>query len=325
MVSLLCIVLTACKKDKVKIKYEYGSFPDSTFALTAINSVYNDYNVTFNTDEAYNLNSSLPLIFSSDRNNPGISFDLVYGFIGYNFNKMTGDFTLTAETMEVAFYKALVEKMNTVGDDFGPNRLYCSEDGYEYTFAASEVSGNGLDIRYSRYLPYVSTIPSIPDPVPATLFNTSSNDAYICFNSDFDTAYFCSDRSGNFDIYYLKRTAGLKFNEWILSSQASAIAVDSLKTTANEKCPFVSGRYMVFASDMEGGYGGWDLYYSVCRGGKWSSPVNLGNRINTEYNEYRPVIGVDNKFTNRLLIFSSDRPGGQGGYDLYFSNFSLKE
>jgi hypothetical protein len=45
-------------------------------------------------------------------------------------------------------------------------------------------------------------------------------------------------------------------------------------------------------------------------------PVNLGPDINSAANEYRPVLGVDLKFENHFLIFSSDRPGGKGGYDL---------
>ena len=56
------------------------------------------------------------------------------------------------------------------------------------------------------------------------------------------------------------------------------------------------------------GLGGFDLYYSVFRNGKWSSPVNMGPEINSPANEYRPVLGIDLKFENRFLIFSSDRP-----------------
>ncbi|HSO77145.1 MAG TPA: hypothetical protein VLQ76_01135, partial [Bacteroidales bacterium] len=101
-------------------------------------------------------------------------------------------------------------------------------------------------------------------------------------------------------------------------------AVDSLKTAWNEKCPFVSGRYLVFVSDMPGGMGGQDLYYSVFREGKWSSPVNMGPKINSSYNEYRPVIGRDLQFENPFMVFSSDRPGGKGGYDLYFAGLTFE-
>ena len=44
-------------------------------------------------------------------------------------------------------------------------------------------------------------------------------------------------------------------------------------------------------------------------------PFNLGKGINTKYDESSPSIHHD----NNSLFFSSNRPGGLGGYDLYFS------
>ena len=80
---------------------------------------------------------------------------------------------------------------------------------------------------------------------------------------------------------------------------------------------------MVFTSNRPGGLGGYDLYYSVFRNGKWSSPVNLGPRINTASDEYRPIIGYDPDFTNQFMMFSSNRPGGKGGFDLYLQEWSF--
>jgi hypothetical protein len=321
---ITAITLISCKKDSVKIKYEYGSFPDTVLNLADLNTEFNDYNVAPDPDKLYELTASFPLVFSSDRNSSGVSFDLVYGYINYDFSRITGSFTLSSEITENTFFRNLVTKMNTEGNDYGPNRIYCSGDGYEYAFVASEVTGRGLDTRYSKYLPLYSSTTVIPAPVPVSLINTTSNDAYISFSNNLDTLYFCSDRGGNFDIYYIKKGNGVSFNDWLLSSQAVPAEIDSLKTDANEKCPFISGRVMVFASDRDGGFGGWDLYYSVFRGGKWSSPKNMGNKINSSYNEYRPVLVTNNSFTNKLLLFSSDRPGGKGGYDLYFSSLSVK-
>ena len=47
------------------------------------------------------------------------------------------------------------------------------------------------------------------------------------------------------------------------------------------------------------------------RDGAWQKPRNLGSRFNTAHNEFRPVESAGG------FIFSSDRPGGKGGYDLY--------
>lgn len=55
-----------------------------------------------------------------------------------------------------------------------------------------------------------------------------------------------------------------------------------------------------------------DLYLSDWDGRLWSRPVPLTS-LNTESNERSPSFSPDGRF----LYFSSDRPGGQGGYDLF--------
>lgn len=79
------------------------------------------------------------------------------------------------------------------------------------------------------------------------------------------------------------------------------------------------GTILIFASDMPGGFGGTDLYYSVrIPGGQWGRPVNLGNRINTAGNEMFPY------FTpTGLLLFSSTGHPGLGGLDIF--EITLKE
>jgi hypothetical protein len=69
---------------------------------------------------------------------------------------------------------------------------------------------------------------------------------------------------------------------------------------------------LYFASDMPGGYGGTDLYYTKWDGKDWIEPRNLGKLINSEKDEMFPVIGPDHS-----LYFASDRDGGAGGLDLY--------
>jgi outer membrane protein OmpA-like peptidoglycan-associated protein len=77
-------------------------------------------------------------------------------------------------------------------------------------------------------------------------------------------------------------------------------------------CP--SGSLMVFASNMPGGHGGSDLYYSYNMDGVWSRPRNLGAKVNTKGNEYFPYISSD-----KVLYFSSDGHPGLGGLDLFYS------
>lgn len=58
-----------------------------------------------------------------------------------------------------------------------------------------------------------------------------------------------------------------------------------------------------------------DLYYSAFNGDTWDIPSPFPGKVNTEYWESHPAISSDGK----LLIFTSDRPGGNGEADLYFS------
>ncbi len=57
-----------------------------------------------------------------------------------------------------------------------------------------------------------------------------------------------------------------------------------------------------------------NIYYSTKRKNKWSTPLAL-NSINTKYYESYPTISKDGK----MIIFSSDRPDGTGGIDLYYA------
>jgi hypothetical protein len=319
-VLFISTAITGCREDPLKINYELGIFPDSVMALDGLNTRYDDYNMDI---EAARINSSWQAVFSSNRNSSGTEFDLVSGIVAYMFGQTTGYFQLDSDMFTEPLIERLISAFNSPGDEFGPLRFFSHRNGLEYMAAATQTDESGLDIVYTSYIPVYSTLPSINDPVSATLFNSSSDDAYLSLGTTGDTAWFCSDRSGDFDIYSVTRPWELDHDEWFTSSPASPSSVDSINSGYDDKCPFVRGRYMVYASEMPGGYGGFDLYYSVFRSGKWSSPVNMGPGINSPANEYRPVLGVDLKFENHFLIFSSDRSGGKGGYDLYFTGITL--
>lgn len=77
------------------------------------------------------------------------------------------------------------------------------------------------------------------------------------------------------------------------------------------------GKYIFFASDMPGGHGGSDLYYCESINGEWSAPVNLGSKVNSSASENYPFMHPSGR-----LYFTSDRPGGFGKLDVYYTSLN---
>ncbi len=63
-----------------------------------------------------------------------------------------------------------------------------------------------------------------------------------------------------------------------------------------------------------------DIYHSTFDGRYWSKAKKLKKPINTKYNESHASLSPDGK----TLYFTSDRPGGQGGIDIYTATRDAK-
>jgi Tol biopolymer transport system component len=98
-----------------------------------------------------------------------------------------------------------------------------------------------------------------------------------------------------------------------------AVPVPELNTRSRETHPTVrrDGLEVIFVSNRPGSLGGVDLWASTrpTTSDKWSTPVNLGPTVNTEFNDRAPYLSAD----GLSLVLVSDRPGGFGGNDLYVS------
>jgi hypothetical protein len=301
------------------VQFPFGYFPNTVYNISDLNSQYDDYNTAL-----FQLFGRISIVFSSNRNSSGIEFDLVQGSLTFVFDQTNGAFGLGAQMTNDIFLTKLLNAANSDRDNFGPYRFYSSVDGYEYLLLSSENSDGNLDFYYLKNLPVFDTgVPSVHGPFPITLLNTGSNDDYICFDTNQDSVYFSSDIDGDFDIYLKTRPSGQPVDTWLSSGYTVSAAVDSINSPGDDRCPLIHKNVMVFASNRTGGIGGYDLYFSVFRNGKWSSPYNMGPEINTSFNEFRPVLGANSDFENMFMIFSSDRPGGIGRFDLYYTGINF--
>ncbi len=145
--------------------------------------------------------------------------------------------------------------------------------------------------------------------------NTGSWESQPCVSADGKELYFVSRRNGNADIYCSRRNADRSWGE----PQNLGTPIN---TKGSEMAPFLhpDGKTLYFSSDKHIGMGGFDLFMSR-RGedGQWQEPVNLGFPINTSGDEINFFVAADGK----TAFISSQREGGQGGYDIY--TFELPE
>ncbi len=112
---------------------------------------------------------------------------------------------------------------------------------------------------------------------------------------------------GRTDLYSAELVRGIWTNVKNLGPEVNSSYWDSQPTLS------VDGRTLFFASDRPGGKGGTDIYVTTRTASGWTRPVNLGDPINTQFDEMSPSIAPDNK----SLFFSSNGHGGAGGFDLF--------
>ncbi|MFM2395095.1 MAG: hypothetical protein RLZZ546_3078, partial [Bacteroidota bacterium] len=72
---------------------------------------------------------------------------------------------------------------------------------------------------------------------------------------------------------------------------------------------------LYFVSDRIGGFGGYDVWYSIINNGVASKPLNCGKKINSARDEITPFYNS----AEQMLYFSSNFHTGYGGYDIFKS------
>ncbi|WP_298555900.1 OmpA family protein [uncultured Algibacter sp.] len=88
----------------------------------------------------------------------------------------------------------------------------------------------------------------------------------------------------------------------------------TINTSYDEKYPSLSldDKYFYFASKGHDNIGGFDLFVIKNSKKEYKKPRNMGNTINTVYDELAYFLAAKNKG-----YISSNRPNGKGGYDIY--------
>lgn len=132
--------------------------------------------------------------------------------------------------------------------------------------------------------------------------------------ADGNTIYFKSDRLASTiprnanDLFVTHKANGV----W---SEPEVVAYPISTDAGNEHCPAIlqDGQTLCFASSREGGYGGSDIWCSQPDDdGNWQTPVNQGPNINTAGEEFH-----FSQDANGRVYFTSSRPGGYGGMDIW--------
>lgn len=121
---------------------------------------------------------------------------------------------------------------------------------------------------------------------------------------------------GSCDIYVSKK----ENNQWSVPHNLG----QPINSKAWESQPAISadGRTLYFVSNRDGGFGGNDIWKSeLGENGQWQTPINLGDQINTIFDESAPFIHADNK----TIYFASNGWPGFGQTDLFKSTFENEQ
>lgn len=313
---ILMLLMTSCFPDKFPVNHQYGIFPEEVVNFEAVNSIYDDYNST----GPPVMNIRFPLVFSTNRSSKGADYDLIDYDVYVSFNQHDGSFSLVASQGYYPF-NYLVGWANSDKDEFGPINAAFDVQQYLFCFASNRTGNMEIYVSYWDQTTFSGLSPYDPQPFRMEGANSSAYDAYPSFTHDFSKMIFCSNRDGNLDFYTIDLPETSRIPDWIRETDTTYLAtpVLELNTESKDVCPMINGKVIVFASDREGGFGGYDLWYAEVKEDGFGEAINFGSEINTEHNEYRPIVIYAQLFENDLLIFSSDRPGGKGGYDLYYT------
>ncbi len=151
-----------------------------------------------------------------------------------------------------------------------------------------------------------------PEPLGEQINRRGFHNSNMSFSQDGRVMYFTRSQLTGSELNMSKIFVSYRKDEdWSPAVELVGINGDYL---AQHPCAgeLYGDDVIFFVSDMEGGYGGKDIYYSRENGdGTFSSPTNLGEAINTAGDEVTPY------YRDGELFFSTNGVPNIGGFDIY--------
>lgn len=224
-------------------------------------------------------------------------------------------------TQESVFSVYPAEFSSSANDEFGPvyfkdGIVFCSNTSAGSAVAIKSGEKRLFNLMYARRKDSADwRTPILLSKELTTIFNEGP----ATFTIDNATIYYArntfvdgklkdiNDPSNKLGIF----SANLIDGKW---QNIQPFPYNNIEHSLGTPCINQQGNRLYFASDMPGGFGGTDIYFSEYKDGKWQHPVNLGETINTVANESYPFICEAGR-----LFFASDKPGGYGGKDIYYT------